>query len=269
MAAFTDHEILVGTYEEYLLGYKLSAQLKSDNRKYDLTQNFTVKAHVGPVRCVTTGSRYAVSGGSDEQCKIYDMVKRVEHGVLGHHDGTVSCVATHAPTAHLITASDDNSVSVVKMGSWQVEKTLYKHSAGVTALALHPTGKLAFSAGKDKKLITWNLVKARPAFISHIKGIAEMIVVSPDGTRYAVGVHRRVDIYNIETAGIEYSIDMKSRPNCLVFLTNDTVVVGGESPRAEVHSLIEKKVLAGWACHDTRVRCMTSINTQTDSGTSR
>ena len=57
MAAFTDHEILVGTYEEYLLGYKLSAQLKSDNRKYDLTQNFTVKAHVGPVCCVTTGSR--------------------------------------------------------------------------------------------------------------------------------------------------------------------------------------------------------------------
>ena len=54
-----------------------------------------------------------------------------------------------------------------------------------------------------------------------------------------------------------------------MFLTNDTVVVGGESPRAEVHSLIEKKVLAGWACHDTRVRCMTSINTHTDAGTSR
>ena len=51
-----------------------------------------------------------MSGGSDEQCKIYDLVKRVEHGVLGHHDGTVSCVVTHAPTAHLITASDDNSV---------------------------------------------------------------------------------------------------------------------------------------------------------------
>ena len=27
--------------------------------------------------------------------------------------------------------------------------------------------------------------------------------------RYAVGVHRRVDIYSIESAGIEYSIDMK------------------------------------------------------------
>ena len=27
--------------------------------------------------------------------------------------------------------------------------------------------------------------------------------------RYAVGVHRRVDIYSIESAGVEYSIDMK------------------------------------------------------------
>ena len=38
-------------------------------------------------------------------------------------------------------------------GSWQVEKTLYKHSAGVTALVLHPSGKLAFSAAKDKKMM--------------------------------------------------------------------------------------------------------------------
>ena len=38
--------------------------------------------------------------------------------------------------------------------------------------------------------------------------------MSPDGARYAVGVHRRVDIYSIETAGIEYSIDIKVRIKC-------------------------------------------------------
>ena len=101
--------------------------------------------------------------------------------------------------------------SVIRMGSWQIEKTLYKHSAGITALALHPSGKLAFSAAKDKKLITWNLVKARPAFISNIKGIAELLVVSPDGSRYAVGLHRRIDIYSMENAAVEYSIDLKVR----------------------------------------------------------
>ena len=208
MAQYKDYEVLVGTYEEYVLGFRLTPQLKSE-RKYELAASFSVKAHCGPVRCLTAGSRFAVSGGSDENCKIFDMVKRVEHGVLDHHEGTVSSLVTHGPSSHIITASDDNSLGVVKMGSWQLEKSLYKHSAGITALAVHPSGKLAFSAGKDKKMITWNLVKARPAFISNIHGIAELLVMSPDGSRYAVGLHRRVDIYNMENAAVEYSIDLK------------------------------------------------------------
>jgi hypothetical protein len=43
---------------------------------------------------------------------------------------------------------------------------------------------LAFTAAKDRKLITWNLVKGRPAFITNLKGIAEFLVCSPDGARY-------------------------------------------------------------------------------------
>jgi len=259
MEELVEHEILVGTYEEFVLGYKIVPELKNTDH-CELVPSFTVKSHCGSVRSLCAGSKYAVSGGSDEICKIFDMTKRAEHGTLMHHEGTVSCLATHSSTSHLVTASDDNSIAVVRMGSWQVEKTLYKHTAGVTALALHPTGKLAFSAGKDKKMITWNLVKARPAFITNIKGIAEFITVSPDGSRYAVGVHRRVDVYSIENAGVEYSIDLKVRPNCLVFLNNDTVIVGGESPSVQVHSLIEKKMLRCWDAHETRVRCMQMLS---------
>ena len=49
---------------------------------------------------------------------------------------------------------------------------------------------------------------------------------------------------------------LQARPNCLVFLDNDTVVVGGESPTAQMHSLIEKKMVRSWEAHTTRVRCM-------------
>ncbi len=57
MAVFTDFEILVGTYEEYVIGYKLVPQIKP-SINYDLVQNFVVKAHLGPVRCITTGKNY-------------------------------------------------------------------------------------------------------------------------------------------------------------------------------------------------------------------
>jgi len=252
------HVLLAGTYEEFVIGYKIVGVKSEDEESSDkcsLIPDFTVRAHCGPVRSLCAGSKYAISGGTDEVCKIYDFTTKTEHGTLMHHEGTVSCLASQPPS-HLLTASDDNSIAVVRMGSWQVEKTLYKHSAGVTALAMHPTGKICFSAGKDKKLITWNLVKARPAFITNIKGIAEFLTVSPDGTRYAVGVHRRVDVYSIENAGIEYTINMKARPNCLVFLDNETVVVGGEASSAQMHSLIEKNLLKTWEAHQTRIRCL-------------
>ena len=51
-----------------------------------------------------------------------------------------------------------------------------------------------------------------------------------------------------------------------MFLSNDVVVVGCESPRAEVHSLIEKRELSSWECHQTRVRCMALIQSDTDTG---
>ena len=41
-----------------------------------------------------------------------------------------------------------------------------------------------------------------------------------------------------------------------MFLTNDTVVVGGESSTVPMHSLIEKMMLKSWTVHRSRVRCM-------------
>lgn len=261
MEGLEEHEILVGTYEHFVLGYNIANCLKGEDtleERCDLIQTFNVQGHSGPVRSLSAASKYCFSGGTDEMCKVYDMASKTEHGTLMHHEGTVSCLAAHS-SSHLITASDDNSIAVIRLGSFQVEKTLYKHTAGITALAMHPTGKLCFSAGKDKKLITWNLVKARPAFITNLKGIAEFLTVSPDGSRYAVGIHRRVDIYSIDSAGVEYTIELKVRPNCLLFLDNDTVVVGGESKEAQIHSLIEKCLLKSWEAHQTRIRVMALI----------
>lgn len=38
----------------------------------------------------------------------------------------------------------------------------------VTCLAVHPSGKMALSVGKDHTLRTWNLVKGRPAYTTNL-----------------------------------------------------------------------------------------------------
>lgn len=257
----TDSEILVGTYEAFLLGFRV---IKSSETKghYELTPSFTTRAHVGPVRCVTSVNRFVITGSSDELCKVYDLKKRNENGLLDHHNGTVTCLAGH-DKKYLMTASDDKTLSLINLNQWQVEKTLYTHQGGITAIAIHPSGKIAFSAGKDRKLVTWNLVKAKPAFFTNLKGIADLVVVSPDGRRYCVGLHRRIDVYNLETAGVEYSIDLKCRPNALAFLgegQSDILVVAGESSKVQIHSLIEKAMIKEFEAHPSRVRCITTLS---------
>ena len=40
---------------------------------------------------------------------------------------------------------------------------------GVNSLAIHPSGKLALSAGHDMSLRTWNLIKGRVAYTTNMK----------------------------------------------------------------------------------------------------
>ena len=58
----------------------------------------------------------------------------------------------------MVTASEDSNVWIVKTSTWRLEKTLVKHKGGVVDVSIHPSGKMALSIGKDKKLVTWNLV---------------------------------------------------------------------------------------------------------------
>ena len=124
--------------------------------------------------------------------KIFNLRNRTEHGALHHSDGTVNALAFYVDDRHVITASEDCNICIVKTSSWRVEKTLVKHKvrpltrprstgmggklfpekslwgllfdldfikAGVVDVSIHPSGKMALSVGKDKKLVTWNLVR--------------------------------------------------------------------------------------------------------------
>ena len=45
-----------------------------------MTPIFSHPAHIGPIKCVAAGGRFLVSGGSDEEIRIFNIAKRVEVG---------------------------------------------------------------------------------------------------------------------------------------------------------------------------------------------
>lgn len=83
--------------------------------------------------------------------------------------GSVTCLEFYKHT-HLLSGSDDGTVCVWNARTWNCDKTLVAHKGGVTVLSVHPSGKLALTAGKDRALKTWNLIKGRTAYVTNIKG---------------------------------------------------------------------------------------------------
>ena len=263
------YEILLGTYEAFLLGYKLHQTEVSSLEGLSKTEaetlqeiktSFANHAHSASVRSITAGDKFLVSAGGDENVKIFNLRNRSEHGALTHADGVINCMLFY-DKRHLITASEDGKISILKTTTgWSVEKTLLKHQAGVTDLALHPSGKLMLSVGKDGKLITWNLIKGRSAYITNLHENADFVRWSPSGNYYVVGCYKHVDIYSVNTAAVEVSLPFPGRLNEVIFLDDVTIAVAGEMSHIEVYSIVSKTLLMKFEAHTNRVRCMTLIS---------
>ena len=170
--------------------------------------------------------------------------------------GTINTAVFHDNGKYLFTGADDHKICILKAGSWSVEKTLMKHQGGVVDVSVHPSGKLALSVGKDRKLITWNLIKGRSAYVTNVKEEADFVRWSPEGTHYVVGFYKHADVYEVASAAVVYSIPLKGRANDLCFVDNDRLVLASDSPDLEIHSISEKTLLHKFPAHERRVRCL-------------
>jgi len=243
-------EILVGTYEDFILGYKLTTNSEGGLK---FTPSFTNHSHCGSIRAVAASRRFLASGSSDECIRLFCLKTRGEHGFLQHHNGTITCLEFFKQT-HLFSGSEDGKVCIWNTRTWNCEKTLKAHEGGVTAMSVHPSGKLALTVGKDRAMKTWNLIKGRTAYVTNIKAVATAVMWAPDGNTYAVATNKTVNIYEVKSAGIVYTVEFKYPVNFITFLNEDTLVVGGVGPEVEVHSIKEGKLLTRFKAHAKSVR---------------
>ncbi|CAH2039767.1 unnamed protein product, partial [Iphiclides podalirius] len=250
-------EVVIGTYEGFLLGYSL----RTENDVKRLKQTFATHSHTASVRCISIAGKFLASGGTDDKVVVIDLKTRKEHTVLMQHDGTINSVAfTHGGT-HLLTGSDDGSIVVTRTGNWQIEKIWKKAHGGqpVTAIAVHPSDKMALSIGGDKTLRTWNLIKGRPAFTMNLtsKGVSlpTEIKFSPGGDRFSLLSQQTVDIWTISKAGIEKRISCNSKPTSVQWTNDERIFVGLENGNIITLNVTDSEALT-YKGHKQRVKCL-------------
>ncbi|XP_028909005.1 p21-activated protein kinase-interacting protein 1 [Ornithorhynchus anatinus] len=244
-------EVVAGCYEQVLFGFAV-------RQTWTPVADFTHHAHTASLSAVAVNDRFVVTGSKDETIHIYDMKKKVEHGALLHHNGTITCLKFHG-SGHLISGAEDGLICVWDAKRWECLKTIKAHKGHVTSLSIHPSGKLALSVGTDKTLRTWNLIEGRSAFIKNIKQNAHIVEWSPSGEKYVVVFPKRIDIYELETASVSGSITNEKRISSVAFISESVLAVAGDEEIVRLFSCTTQKCLHEFKAHENRVKDICSF----------
>ncbi|KRT84305.1 WD40 domain-containing protein, partial [Oryctes borbonicus] len=235
MSKTKNFEIILGTYEEFLVGYRFIS--KNDSEPVELTLSFASHSHNNSVRCLTHYNHYLASGGADDRIIIYDLKSRKEHSMLTHHIGTVNCLQFTEDHTHLLSGGSDGILAITRVGNWQLEKFWEKAHKGapIIDIAVHSSSKLALTLGGDCTLRTWNLIKGRQAYVINLNSKSKdprslhTVKWAPDGVKFVLCGGLHTDVWSIETGGIVKAIEHKNKVSCCLFYNDETLLIGFEN----------------------------------------
>mmetsp|Transcript_628 Transcript_628/g.742 ORF Transcript_628/g.742 Transcript_628/m.742 type:complete len:556 (+) Transcript_628:156-1823(+) len=218
ITAGTYDGVLVGwdTEKHDTITPQTQAQLKQndDDISSSLHMSFAMSAHDGSVRslCIA-GTTPApskqskkspaqpglaqpgilVSAGFDETIRVLDLKRHREAGEtktpqdLGTPTTTAFCppgqgtIASPILPTHLLVGLSSGKLALYKRSDWSVAHVLSGHTGGaVSCCAVHPSGKMALSGGRDGTLRLWDLMRGRLAFVHRLSNKKEGEVVEKD-----------------------------------------------------------------------------------------
>uniref|UniRef100_A0A1B0AEA7 WD_REPEATS_REGION domain-containing protein n=1 Tax=Glossina pallidipes TaxID=7398 RepID=A0A1B0AEA7_GLOPL len=256
-------EIIIGTYEEFLLGYKV--ELK-DNKPV-LVQSFADKSHSGSIRCVAVHKQWIATGATDDRVFIYDMNSRSQTQILLCHEGSLNALTFTPDGTHLLSVADDGRFIATRSKTWSTEACWKRAHNGLAAthVSCHPSGKLALTLGSDLILCTWNLIKGRMAYKTNLKSHNSLgrqpdcLTWSNSGDYFTLSGPRVVEIWSTQTANVLHSHSTKSKPTCICWTDAETCVVGLEDGKIMWLSLNKDEKEFELIAHNARVKAMHSF----------
>lgn len=273
MADNREIELLIGTYEDYVLGYQLESirpgskkrkrhqnnSVEAESNQIDsvvsLEQSFAVRSHSGSVKCLCRSADgvLAFSAGQDEMTNLFNLQRRK---LLQTSESAINC-ALFIGNNHLVAGSESGNVHVYecKSSGYELAKTLHGHKESIVSMDAHPSGKILLSLSKDRTMRTWNLIKGRCAYVTQIKGNAHIVKWSKVGDDFLLIANNEMVVYNID-GSLRHTIRTDRRINSIEFLNDEIFVAATDSGQVYILDLNKEEPVMKFQAHQTRVKSL-------------
>ncbi|GAB2209889.1 hypothetical protein Droror1_Dr00027115 [Drosera rotundifolia] len=262
--------LIAGSYERFIWGFRVKT-----NSSQPLTQLFSYPSHLCPIKSVALSFPIAASAASADSIKLYDLSTNTELGSL-LDDRTLSSSITslefYTPPSYsfplnLISSDDEGNVSIHDTDPFILLKTVRVHRKGINDMAVHWSGRLAVTVGRDDCFGLVNLVRGRRSFVGRLGKEATVVGFGLDGERFWMGIGERVSVHQAEDAKLVWEFECKKRVLCAAAGENGLILTGGEDRGITVWDTRSgKSAYCIEEAHSTRVKGIAMLTQENEAG---
>jgi protein MAK11 len=220
-------------------------------------------AHSAALKTLACTNRFLATGAADDVVRIFDIKLRKEIGLLSHHQDDITSLKFHK-TSHLVTASEDGTIALIRTSDWELLKILKGHSKGVNSISIHPNGSILLSASKDLTIKTWDLTRGVMVLSTTVLQNCEQVEWSINSlqletdtpSHFIFKFEKLIEFHPITNSSFVKTYDSKIRLHSIrPFVVNGTPVVfaGSEDGTLTIIDL-EANVLKSLKVFEGRVK---------------
>ncbi|CAE6520482.1 unnamed protein product [Rhizoctonia solani] len=155
-------------------------------------------AHFGSVLNLAVSGEWMVTGGSDGQVVVWNLITGTVHKARRDTEDSVLCVRASSKT--IVACGKDRHLRIYSLPDLKLAHTLMSHRAAVNALSLSPDGLFVISASGDRSVRIWDTVTGKIVTSLegwHSRGIASIDFHPPYIVSGSSDKHIRV--FNLQT----------------------------------------------------------------------
>ncbi|KAI0050948.1 WD40 repeat-like protein [Auriscalpium vulgare] len=264
-------KLIAGSYEKLLYGLQGTVSAASSGElEWSLKPIFIFPAHVSSLKAVAaspSGGKWLATGSSDEIIKVWDLRRRREIGGLMQHEGSITHLVFPSQS-HLLSASEDGTLCLFRARDWAVLRALKGHKGRINSVAVHPSGKVALSVGKDRTLRMWDLMRGRGSASTKLGVEGELVRWSSAGQLLIVQYQKTIDVYSTDLVKL-HTVNHASRIHDVKFVRrvdsdDDVLLVAGEDKKVTAYAVSSDpdeapKPIAHFVGHGNRAKAIDTL----------
>ncbi|MBZ4218648.1 MAG: protein kinase, partial [Chlorobium sp.] len=157
--------------------------------------------------CLSADGRYALSGGTDDMLKLWEVSTGQCLRTFEGHSNGVRSVSFSADGSYALSGGGDNMLKLWEVSTGQCLDTMEEHNGSVNSVSFSADGKYVLSGSDDKTLKLWDVSTGWcfRTFKGHSERVTS-VCLSADG-KYAISgsLDKTVKLWNLSTGQCLYT----------------------------------------------------------------